>query len=126
MGRPEVLMAKKAKRPNIRPSRSDKNARARVPAKPATTPQAAKQVSSRRGSPTNAHPLSVVGVGASAGGLEAVEQLLRSLPNDNGFALVLVQDLAPQHEKIVWGVLVKAAPRPVLRGTPGKPGPSQH
>src|SRR5437870_4401575 len=103
MGRPEVLMAKKAKRPNIRPSRSDKNARARVPAKPATTPQAAKQVSSRRGSPTNAHPLSVVGVGASAGGLEAFEQLLRSLPNDTGLAFVLVQHLAPKHESMLSG-----------------------
>src|SRR5437762_8568917 len=84
MGRPGGLMAKKAKGPNIRPSKKDKNARPRV--KPAATPQAAKRVSSRRGSPTNAHPLSVVGVGASAGGLEAFEQLLRSLPNDTGLA----------------------------------------
>src|SRR2546427_5992163 len=108
MGRPEVLMAKKAKRPNIRPSRSDKNARARVPAKPATTPQAAKQVSSRRGSPTNAHPLSVVGVGASAGGVGAVEQVLRSLPNDTRLAVVLGQHLAPKNENILSEVVAKA------------------
>src|SRR5437773_824936 len=119
MGRPEVLMAKKAKRPNIRPSRSDKNARARVPAKPATTPQAAKQVSSRRGSPTNAHPLSVVGVGASAGGLEAFEQLLRSLPNDTGLAFVLVQHLAPKHESMLSELLAKATRMPVVEVTQG-------
>src|SRR2546428_9531260 len=97
MGRPEVLMAKKAKRPNIRPSRSDKNARARVPAKPATTPQAAKQVSSRRGSPTNAHPLSVVGVGASAGGVGAVLHVVRSFSHAIRFAVVLGQRLSPSH-----------------------------
>ncbi len=112
-------MAKKAKRPNIRPSRSDKNARARVPAKPATTPQAAKQVSSRRGSPTNAHPLSVVGVGASAGGLEAFEQLLRSLPNDTGLAFVLVQHLAPKHESMLSELLAKATRMPVVEVTQG-------
>ena len=112
-------MAKKAKRPNIRPSRSDKNARARVPAKPATTPQAAKRVSSRRRSPTNAHPLSVVGVGASAGGLEAFEQLLRSLPNDTGLAFVLVQHLAPKHESMLSELLAKATRMPVVEVTQG-------
>src|SRR5436309_7110 len=119
MGRPEVLMAKKAKRPNIRPSRSDKNARARVPAKPATTPQAAKRVSSRRGSPTNAHPLSVVGIGASACGLEAFEQLLRALPNGTGLAFVLVQHLAPKHESMLSELLAKATRMPVVEVTQG-------
>src|SRR3989454_11961521 len=126
MGRPEVLMAKKAKRPNIRPSRSDKNARARVPAKPATTPQAAKQVSSRRGSPTNAHPLSIVGVGASAGGLEAFEQLLRALPNDTGMAFVLVQHLAPKHESILSELLGRATRMPVIEVKQGMAVKANH
>src|SRR3989442_15046821 len=104
MGRPEVLMAKKAKRPNIRPSRSDKNARARVPAKPATTPQAAKQVSSRRGNPTNAHPLSVVGVGASAGGLEGVGEVVRSLAHETRVGFVVGGHLGPQHQSRPWGL----------------------
>ena len=37
----------------------------------------------------------IVGVGASAGGLEAVTQLLRTLPGDARMAIVLVQHLAP-------------------------------
>ena len=110
-------MAKKAKGPNIRPSKKDKNARPRV--KPAATPQAARRVSSRRGSPTNAHPLSVVGVGASAGGLEAFEQLLRSLPNDTGLAFVLVQHLAPKHESMLSELLAKATRMPVVEVTQG-------
>ena len=40
----------------------------------------------------------VVGVGASAGGLEAFTQLLEALPDDTGMAFVLVQHLAPKHE----------------------------
>jgi two-component system CheB/CheR fusion protein len=40
----------------------------------------------------------IVGVGASAGGLEAFSQLLEALPRNPGFAMVLVQHLAPQHE----------------------------
>ena len=41
---------------------------------------------------------SIVGVGASAGGLEAFTQLLEALPEGSGLALVLVQHLAPQYE----------------------------
>ncbi len=37
----------------------------------------------------------VVGVGASAGGLDAFTQLLKALPADTGMAFVLVQHLAP-------------------------------
>src|SRR5690242_12024226 len=40
----------------------------------------------------------IVGVGASAGGLEAFSQLLQALPPHPGFAMVLVQHLAPTHE----------------------------
>ena len=40
----------------------------------------------------------IVGIGASAGGLEAFEQLLRHLPSDTGMAFLLVQHLDPKHE----------------------------
>ena len=39
----------------------------------------------------------IVGLGASAGGLEAVTQLLRALPIDTGSAFVIIQHLAPDH-----------------------------
>ena len=39
----------------------------------------------------------IVGVGASAGGLEAFTQLLKALPSDTGMGFVLVQHLAPTH-----------------------------
>ena len=40
-------------------------------------------------------PFLIVGIGASAGGLEAFSQLLRALPADTGMAFVLVQHLDP-------------------------------
>ena len=35
----------------------------------------------------------VVGIGASAGGMDAVTQLLRALPNDTGLSFVVIQHL---------------------------------
>lgn len=40
----------------------------------------------------------VVGIGASAGGLEAISELLAELPAKTGMAFLLVQHLAPKHE----------------------------
>ncbi len=49
----------------------------------------------------------VVGIGASAGGLEAVTQLLRPLPGDTGMAFVFVQHLDPTHESKLTEILTK-------------------
>ena len=61
-----------------------------------------------------ATPVSIVGIGASAGGLEAFQELLQALPNDTGMAFVLVQHLAPKHESILSELLSKAATMPVI------------
>ncbi|MBK7645108.1 MAG: PAS domain S-box protein [Planctomycetes bacterium] len=53
-------------------------------------------------------PFSVVGIGASAGGLEAFTQLLRALPVDTGMAFVLVQHLSPKHESALAEILSRA------------------
>ncbi len=49
----------------------------------------------------------VVGVGASAGGLEAFTDLLQNLPTDTGMAFVLVQHLDPGRESGLTGLLAK-------------------
>jgi two-component system, chemotaxis family, CheB/CheR fusion protein len=69
-------------------------------------------------------PTSVVGVGASAGGLEAFEQLLRALPEDTGMAFVLVQHLAPKHESILSELLgrsTRMTVNEVIEGTAVQP-----
>ena len=40
----------------------------------------------------------IVGIGASAGGLEALEQFLRNVPEEAGMAFVIVQHLDPTHK----------------------------
>jgi two-component system, chemotaxis family, CheB/CheR fusion protein len=65
-------------------------------------------------SPPRGLPFPVVGVGASAGGLEAFTQLLRALPANTGMAYVLVQHLDPHHESQLKELLAPATEMPVL------------
>jgi two-component system CheB/CheR fusion protein len=58
-------------------------------------------------------PFPIVGVAASAGGLEAFTQLLSHLPTDTGMAFVLIQHLAPNHESLLTGLLSKTTQLPV-------------
>ena len=52
----------------------------------------------------------IVGIGASAGGLEAFTQLIHHLPSDSGMAFVLVQHLDPKHESMLKELLSKSDP----------------
>ncbi len=64
-------------------------------------------------------PFWIVGVGASAGGLEAFTQLLRALPADTGMAFVLVQHLAPTRESALAEILSRATSMTVTEATEG-------
>jgi two-component system CheB/CheR fusion protein len=55
----------------------------------------------------------IVGIGASAGGLEAFTDLLSNLPHDTGMAFVLIQHLDPKHESHLTELLSKASQMPV-------------
>ena len=50
----------------------------------------------------------IVGIGASAGGLEALEQFLRHVPAGIGMAFVIVQHLDPTHKGILPELLHRA------------------
>lgn len=50
----------------------------------------------------------VVGIGASAGGLESFVQFLEHLPPDTGMAFVFVQHLSPEHESALSHILGRA------------------
>jgi two-component system CheB/CheR fusion protein len=60
---------------------------------------------------------SIVGVGASAGGLEAFTQLLQNLPVETGMAFVLVQHLDPEHKSALTQLLARATSLPVVEIT---------
>ena len=59
-------------------------------------------------------PAPVVGVGASAGGLDAFTQLLSQLPDQTGMAFVLVQHLDPAHDSHLADILSKSTSMPVM------------
>lgn len=50
----------------------------------------------------------IAGLGASAGGLEALEQFLRHVPEDSGMAFVVIQHLDPTHKGIMPELLQRA------------------
>ena len=56
----------------------------------------------------------IVAIGASAGGLEAIEQLLRALPGDTGMGFVVVQHLSPTHTSMLAEILGRWSPMPVV------------
>ena len=49
----------------------------------------------------------VVAIGASAGGLEAMMELLKYLPADTGMAFIYVQHLSPDHKSMLTEILSK-------------------
>ena len=55
----------------------------------------------------------IVGIGASAGGLEAFRQLLHNTSPDLGMGIVLVQHLAPSHESALPELLSRSIKLPV-------------
>ncbi len=59
----------------------------------------------------------VVGIGASAGGLDAFRKLLKAIPANSGMAYVLVQHLDPSHESMLPEILQKITTIPVLEIT---------
>jgi two-component system CheB/CheR fusion protein len=81
-----------------------------VPAKVRTvkkTPPGGKKSIGKTGFP-------VIGIGASAGGLEAFELFFKSLPPDSGMAFILVTHLDPTHESMLTEILQRITTIPVI------------
>src|SRR5689334_18952664 len=59
-------------------------------------------------------PFPIVGVGASAGGVEALEHLFKAMPTEPGMAFVVVTHLAPHRESLLPEILARDTCMPVL------------
>ncbi|MEQ1516810.1 MAG: chemotaxis protein CheB [Usitatibacteraceae bacterium] len=59
----------------------------------------------------------MVGLGASAGGLEALEQFFHAVPADSGMAYVVVQHLDPSHSSLLTEILQRSTQIPVSEAT---------
>src|SRR5512140_3493351 len=81
---------------------------------PPESPPVVDDAADERDEPIDGASFPVVGVGASAGGLEALTQLLKALPADTGMAFVLVQHLAPTHASALAEILTRATRMPVF------------
>lgn len=55
-----------------------------------------------------------IGIGASAGGLEALEDFFKAMPNDSGMAFIVVQHLSPDYKSLMNELLARRTKMPVV------------
>ncbi len=89
----------------------------KIPDNPAPhhTPEPAIAVDENNGHAENICP--IIGIGSSAGGLEALEQFLSNMPAKSGFATVIVQHLDPTHKDMMVELLQRSTIMPVVQIT---------
>ncbi len=71
-------------------------------------------------------PAAIVGIGASAGGLEAIEAFFRNMPVDSGMAFVVVQHLSPDYKSLMVELLSRKTEIPVCRAEEGMRAEANH
>ncbi|MDD3517533.1 MAG: chemotaxis protein CheB [Chromatiales bacterium] len=71
-------------------------------------------------------PSYYVCIGASAGGLEAIEAFFKHMPHDSGLAFVVVQHLSPDYKSLMAELLSKHTRMPVLRSEDGMQVQANH
>lgn len=93
------------------------------PKRPRTNPHSKSQPPATTGAEPRddapATPFPIVGIGASAGGLEALEQFLVNMPTTSGLAFVVVQHLDPTYKGMIVELLQRATAIPVTQAEDG-------
>ncbi len=64
-------------------------------------------------------PAYYVAVGASAGGLEAIDEFFTNMPTDSGLAFIVIQHLSPDYKSLMVELLSKKTTMQVLRAEDG-------
>jgi two-component system CheB/CheR fusion protein len=83
------------------------------PSRPPKKPGKATRAKTSPSSKCVAFP--IVGIGASAGGLEALEQFLKHVPEQSGMAFVIIQHLDPTHKGIMSELLQRTTTMRVIQ-----------
>src|SRR5512137_1729517 len=91
-----------------------------------TRSQPTKRLSQTPRPPRGRREFLVVGIGASAGGLDACKKLLGSLSASNGMAFILVQHLDPTHESMMVELLSAHTSMTVVQAMDGMPIEPDH
>ena len=99
-----------------RPAQANKPAASKKrTAKRSTTPPAPSDQAAAPGAGCPAPPFPIVAIGASAGGLEALEQFLGQVPAGSDMAFVVIQHLDPDHKGMMPELLQRATTMPVAQ-----------
>jgi two-component system, chemotaxis family, CheB/CheR fusion protein len=77
-----------------------------------------KKEASEKTKPASSFPL--VAIGASAGGLEAVTQLIKNLPSNTGMAFIYVPHLSPDYKSMLSSLLSKSTKMKVQEAKDGE------
>ena len=93
--------------------------RSELNVEPEEAPALMEQDEEESDAPSGQNLCPVVGIGASAGGLDAFTQMLTHLPANTGMAYVLVQHLDPNHESMLAGLLTSHTAMPVTQAAQG-------
>lgn len=94
-----------------------------TPKRPKTTAAASgkrKATRTQRHLPTSAKTPCIVGIGASAGGFEAMHSFFHAMPAQSGLAFVVIQHLDPTRESRVSDIVGKWTTMPVSEATQGE------
>ena len=92
----------------------------------AARPRPSRRSSQRLGLLLAAESFPVVGLGASAGGLDAFRRLLAVLPAGTGMAFILIQHLDPTHASMMVDLLAGHTPMKVQQAADGMPLEPEH
>ena len=95
-------------KPDVSPPSDSDAAQATAPAKARKSPRRGKSPESTRFAGY------VVGIGASAGGLDALERFFHATPADSGAAFVVIQHLSPDHKSMMVNLLSRHTKMPVV------------
>ncbi|GEO41507.1 protein-glutamate methylesterase [Skermanella aerolata] len=98
-----------------------------TPSNPAeSVPLPSHALPTSTGETGDALDFSIVGIGASAGGLDACRKFADALPAGNGMAFILVQHLDPTHESMMVDLLADNTPMTVVQAVDGMPVERDH
>lgn len=99
----------------ISPRGTAKPVKTKVAARSTKPPRGEPAVEAENSAPRLAPGVPIIGIVASAGGLEAFVKFLKAMPADCGMALVFVPHLDPSHASLMCEVLVRHTGMPVTQ-----------
>lgn len=84
------------------------------------------EISNKSHSDSSLNKFPVVGIGASAGGFDALKKFFHNMPEDSGMAFVIVQHLDPSHESTMVDLISRYTPITVLQAQDGMKVEADH